>query len=365
MPHPFFENYTYPRSREDAEKFERALALAIPEKAAIRGIVQAVGADATRLEGASTADLWQSALDLIALAGAMERLCTRLKPDGRFQNPELQQLLADIVQAQSVTAAQTFGRTVMLLDRQNLRDRLDDLAAPDSGLRVVVVRGGAKSGKSYGRHLFEAAAKERNATPVYLGESIVSTVPEVIKQLFSALGARDRIPPTLSTEPASYAEIFLDLQEAAQDKRKHVWVAIDDLGEDADGTPLLDSRIALFCETLAAKAMNPLLGEWFRIMLIYYPEDRAVPTRWQDDFWAEDTPRAGDVKCEHVEAYLTSWVAAHGPFVSVPNIAALAKDVIDKADEPPMPGKAAVPRLKRLRAELQQAMRKLKQEQQR
>jgi hypothetical protein len=365
MAHPFFDQITYPWSRDDARRLHLALPQAIGAENAIRQILQIVISDDTGLEGGAPKDMWRDALNLMACAGALRELCEYLRQDGRVQgNAAFQQLVTDVLDARSVTTERMLKPTVLLLDRTNLRDQVDKLAAQDSALRVVIVRGGTKTGKSHGRHLFEAAAKESQAQPVYIFSGIVSKVADVIQEIFGVFGAEDRIPQNFTTEPAYYRAVCRRLQQVADANKKRVWLAIDDLGVDAEGTPLLDREIRVFCEMLVAYANTPQFGDWFRIMLIQYPENREFPTRWGEDVWIEDRTHENDVRQEHVEELLTSWVAANGPWLSAPNVQALAADVIAKADVRSPPGSIPVPRLKRLHNELLETLHKLKEQRQ-
>jgi hypothetical protein len=362
MSHPFFDNVSYPWSRDDARQLHQGLAQAFKPPNAIRQIVQTVIGDDSELQDGAPAAMWRDALNLIAIAGGMRDLCEFLQQDGRVAtNAAFQQLVAGVLEATSVTAQRVLSSKVLLLDRKNLREQLDELAARDAAQRVVVVRGGTKTGKSHGFHLFEAAARQNEAEILYLFNPLVSKVQDVIDRLFGKFGARDQIPPSFTTEPAYYNNVCLKLQEVAQEKRQRLWVAIDDLGVDADGAPLLDAEIRVFCDTLVMNARDPGFGQWFRIMLIHYPTNREIPTLWGEDVWGEDTTSEADVNEEHVQAFLTAWASEHGPSLTDAEVQTLAESVIAKADAPPPPGAPVVPRLKRLHAELLATLRDLKE----
>ena len=91
---------------------------------------------------------------------------------------------------------------VPVVDREDLRGKLVQLGPDASPLRVLVVRGDAKSGKSHGRHLFQAAARDHGAeSSVDLGEGMVFTVEEVVQWLFMALGALEEAAQMRARRP--------------------------------------------------------------------------------------------------------------------------------------------------------------------
>lgn len=360
MAHPFFDSISYPWARDDAQELHWALAQAISGETPIRQLLQQVIGDATALENGSPADMWTQSLDLMARAGALGRLCGLLQDDPRVRgNAVFQQKIVAVLEARPATAIEELNPRVLLLDRTNLREQLDELALQDSPLRVLLVRGGTKSGKSHGRYLFAAAAAEHGARPVYLFNPIVSTVPQVIDQLFAAFNARDRIPSNFTTDAAYYQTVCVELQQVALERRQRLWIAVDDLGVDAQNAPLLDPEIRVFCESLALNMLNPLFGDWFRLMLIHYPEQHEVPTQWGEDVWAEDRTSESDVQQEHIGAFLASWSARNGPRLSEFEVESLAQEVIARADAPRLDG-VARPRLKRLHTELLTTLKSLR-----
>ena len=198
---------------------------------------------------------------------------------------------------------QLIGGEVPFLDRTDLREYLDLLANKASPVKVILVRGEPKSGKSYARYLFDYVASKHDAQPIYLFDGIISTVDEVVLQLFSAFGASDEIPNNNTTSNAWYKLVCIKLMEIAERKQQALWIAIDDLGLDSDDIPLFDVEIKKFCDQFALHMINPLFRKWFRVMLINYPEGE-VPTNWKRNMWKEDKTSVGDIQEDHIKAFL-------------------------------------------------------------
>jgi hypothetical protein len=153
---------------------------------------------------------------------------------------------------------------VYLLDRKDLRRKLAQLEPDDNPVRILLVRGESGSGKSHGRHLFNRVAKECGARMTYISEGQVATVREVIELLFSELEALEEIPPTFTTDDAGYRLVINKLKQIASRKNRQLWIAVDDLGLDSDGNPLMDAEIRRFFDQ-------------FSLMLQKSDPGRAIP----------------------------------------------------------------------------------------
>ncbi|MGO9902763.1 MAG: hypothetical protein ACLP0J_24435 [Solirubrobacteraceae bacterium] len=89
--------------------------------------------------------------------------------------------------------------------------------------------------------------------------------------------------------------------------------------------------------------VNPAYREWFRLMLIHYPEE-GVPTRWVRDVWEEDRTAHADIQQSDVEDYLRDWAAVQGQlFPAVEHRAAELLVLVDGPAADP-----AVPRVRRI-----------------
>jgi hypothetical protein len=251
---------------------------------------------------------------------------------------------------------------VIVLDRETLRDKLDRLLPDQDPVKVLLVRGSTKSGKSHGRYIFERAAYDAGAQPLYLCDGIVATVQDVFDQLFIALEAESSVPPRESSADAWYKAVCVALQKQAALKKKALWIAVDDLGPTQDGAPLLDPEIKLFFDQFALNMLNPAFRKWFRLMLIHYP-DGPTPTRWKRDFWIEDRTSENDIGQQEVMDLLKSWSTTHNIRTVEDELKGLAADIIQKADTA-TPGPASAPRLEMIHNALLDTIVELKKRKQ-
>jgi hypothetical protein len=277
----------------------------------------------------------------------------------RLEHAEaFQAALRDVVDAVPAAERKIISG-VPVLDREPLRNLVTTLQS-DAAVRVLLVRGAPKTGKTHGRYVFEAAAEDTGAKPVYMYAETVATVDHVVEELFGALGAADEVPPRDTTSHAWYMTVCRKLGYVAGQKNQRLWVAVDDLGaaSDEDGAPLLDPEITRFCGQFVAHMANPAFGRWFRLMLIHYP-DGPVPTRWLRDVWREDRPRGDEGDQQDVDDYLRDWAAAQdGKTLPDDERKAWAAKVIAQVDAPP-PEQANLPRLQRLHDKLAEILREI------
>ena len=358
-PHPIFDRSTFAWERTEVKAFFALLVGSVSQLPEIRQLYAQAGGEPAALNTAQAPrDVWADALDLLAGARALRELFEEVLPGvKRLEGAEdFQAALRAVVDAIPSTQRRIIsGKPV--LDRQPLRALVTTLQSEES-LRVLLVRGDPKTGKTYGRYVFHAAAADSGATAVYLYAPMVATVDQVIAELFSALHADDEIPPKDTSPPAWYAAVCRKLGRVAADKNAHLWIAVDDLGaaSEDDGAPLLDKEITKFCQQFVYHIANPSFGQWFRLMLIDYPAE-PVPTRWIRDVWAEDTPTSADVQAQDVQDYLRDWAASQDRTFVDEELVALANEVIGSVDGPPA-GDTLGPRLQRLNDKLAETLQK-------
>jgi hypothetical protein len=257
--------------------------------------------------------IWTKLIEELASQGKLRTLVEMARDDGRvsgFKEVFVEILSRDADPIGHVINQRVVWKNIYLLDRKDLRRQLAQLEPDENLTRVLLVRGESGSGKSHGRHLFNRVAKECGARMTYISEGQVATVREVIELLFSELEALEEIPPTFTTDDAGYKLVINKLKEIALGKKSHLWIAVDDLGVDLDGNPLMDAQIRQFFDQFALMLMNPTLGERFRLMLIDYPEE--IPTKWGEEIWAEDRTSRADIQHEHVIELLQEWANAKG-----------------------------------------------------
>jgi hypothetical protein len=351
MSHPFFDAHVFPWERKEALPLYDMLVEVIDDTDEIVMLYVHAGGKRAALDvKQAAAVLWSDVLETLGSGQRLEALCRRLKAVPRLkQNAAFHALVDAVVNARAEMERQRFAPNVLVLDRAPLRDRLKLLAPASAPLRVLLVRGPPKTGKSWAKHVFQAAARDHGAADFYVYGGMVSTVGELIDELFAAIGA----PPCTtdlddSTDQASYGAVCRELQRAVMATKQPLWIAIDDVRD-------LDDPIREFCDQMAARMRTSAFAAWFRLMLINYP-DRTLPTTWTPEIWDEDETADDNVGLEHVEAFLRELPGEGGRKLLEADIERIAKNVIAAADAPPPPGEPAPPRLQRVHDRLVQAL---------
>jgi hypothetical protein len=248
------------------------------------------------------------------------------------------------------------------VNRTPLRTQLAELSRDVGPVKVLLVRGNPQSGKTWSRHLFEEAARDCGAEPTYIYSSTAATVNILINKLFSTMRSSNLIPPQDTSPIAWYQDVCNRMPEAAVRLGRPLWIAVDDLGEGPDGAPLMDTEIRLFLEQFVLHLADPAMSRWFRLMLIHYPRDKRVPTRWERDLWAEDLPDPAAVSLDDVADVLREWAVDHGRVLLDTEAARLAQQVLERADGLPAPTDPDDSRLRRIHDELTQKLSNLGQE---
>lgn len=359
MANPFFKAVKYPLDRTEGENFRRLLIKAITRPADIEDVYQRCSGELDPLNlGQPPRLIWRDALDNLSLAGLLEKLCKIIEV-GAY-NPQLKNAVKAIRQVESASEARIISDDVVVLDRIGLREQLEQIENEMSPLKVVIVRGDPKSGKSHGRYLFEKLAYENDAKPVYIYDGLVVSVDELITYLFSEikLNGEQEIPPKDSTSEAWYRSVCIKLAQITADKGKAMWIAVDDLGNDADGAPLLDSEIRKFFDQFALNMLNPSFRKWFRLMLINYP-DGPVPTKWKNEFWKENRTSSSDVKLEDISDLLKRWSSGRNHNILAADLLSLAEKVLHKGEADAATPNANKPRLQCINEALMDAVNEL------
>ena len=360
MTHPFEGGMRYPWSRPEADQLHKLLASDVTSVARIdllfkRTVPELPTLNLQQAPGA----LWKDALEQIATAGALLRLCTILRDEPGL--PRVQEAAEAMLAVQPEVEKRISHDGRITVNRAVLRQRLGHLTLQDGAVKVLLVRGAPKTGKTWSRHLFERVAREQGAEVTYICNGTVGTVADVVDKLFSTLEASDRIPPQHTTIDAWYKQVCNRLPEVAARRGRPLWIAIDDLGPGTDGvTPLMDKEIRDFFDQFVLHLVDPAVHRWFRLMLIHYP-DGQVPTKWESELWEEDRTYRDDVKQEDVAEVLREWRADHGKRMTDDEVVTLAAEVIKHADAPlPGGGPAGdVVRLRRIHDALRTALQGL------
>jgi hypothetical protein len=358
-PHPFQGGMPYPWDRPEARALYDALSrdLTVPGQIDMLAKSFAPAAPALNLNQ-PPAELWRLALTSISLADGLLALCERLA--GEANLVEVPRAARAVLDARPAVERRLGRDERLVVDRDELRTHLWELPLEGSMVKVLLVRGDPRTGKTWSRHLFERAAKDRGADVVYLRSGMVATVREVVVKLFSTLSAVERITPSDTTDPAWFRQVCFRLPMVAEERGRPLWIAVDDLGTGPDGsTPLMDPDIRSFFEQLALNLEDPSTSRWFRLLLIHYP-DVEVPTKWAQDVWKEDRTRSEDVTAQHVADVLREWRSDHARTLLDDQITTVSQEVIARADAlAPDDPRARHPRLRRIHDEVQAELAKL------
>jgi hypothetical protein len=306
MIHPILRPGPYPFWREEANLLYRRLFQRFADQQVIARLYNSCAENLRPLNIGQGPDVvWQQALQELALAGLLTRLIEVVTAEGPLG--VVAEAIDAVTAAPPLLATRIVSTEVLVLDRQPLRDWLDLLGPDTAPAKVVLVRGLPKSGKTHSRYLFELAARDQGADPLYLSAGMVATVEEAVLWLFSNLGAtEDAIPEGDSTQNAWYLKVSLALLRWLSGRDKPAWIAVDDLGPGPDGVPLMDEQIRMFFERLAVQLLNPTARRWLRLMLIHYP-DGPTPTGWQRELWCEDRPNEAGIGPDDIVALIRDW----------------------------------------------------------
>ena len=280
MAHPYFDAARYPWHRRDAQVLYEQLCPVIRDFDDIDLLLKSCSPDLYELVRDRPSLMWKNALDMAAAAGMLKTLLLRLR---ERQFPKIQAAIAAIEAAEDDLAdIDLFIRCEsIVVDRAALHARIRQLGDGRSDLRVLLVRGGQKSGTSWVRHLAQAHARELGHDCLYLGTGLVASADDALRLIFSRIGA---VPESRTTEQAAFAAACRALAEHYAGMARQCWIVVDDLGE-RDGAPRLDPQIRELCEQIALQMQDGAVARQLRLILLDYP-DRPPPTRW-NNCWGE------------------------------------------------------------------------------
>jgi hypothetical protein len=329
--HPFGGGSRYPWDRAEARALHDELAGSITNANQIDILVKKAAPQIPALNlGWPPAQLWSQALEDTALADRLLALCRTLVDDsGKVAVARAAQAVLD---ARPAVERRVGSDGRLVLGREELRTVLDQLAADGAPVKVVLVRGQPKTGKTWSKILFERAARDRGAEVVYLRGLTTPTVRNVVQKLFEVAGAPDQVPHTDTTDSAWFQSVSYRLPAVVRDRGKPLWIAVDDLGPGEDGkTPLIDEQIRLFFDTVALSLEDPWTSRWLRLLLIHYPEND-TPTRWPEEVWQLDKP--GELTEQDVALAIQEWSSDHQVTLLPTQVTASARAVVTRAEAP-------------------------------
>jgi hypothetical protein len=191
---------------------------------------------------------------------------------------------------------------------------------------------------------------------------MIATVRGAVEYLFERLGAPDQVPQTDTTDGAWFEKVCMRLPSVAELRQRRLWIAVDDLGYGPDGASLMDDDIRTFFQELALYLADPATHEWFRLLLINYP-DGEVPTGWDDNVWKEDRTLPSAITAGHVAEVMREWLADRDLTLLDDQIATRSAAVIARADAPVPAGdpREKQPRVRRIHDEIKVELTELAQ----
>jgi hypothetical protein len=329
MSHPFFDAVTFPHHRLDARELHKSLYQTLGSPAQIDLLYRKCAEGLMPLTpGAPPNVMWAEALDKLTAARALPKLFELVLADA-----SLAAIHSKVHAARDAIDAvqQMFLRgDTLFLDRVNFRDALDRLRDAAGRERVLLIRGGPRSGKTWSKRMVEDVARESGAGTIYVAEGLVIGVDDMVDHLFSSLGKPDAIPPRTTTDDAWYKQVCRKLLGVVQGSGTPRWIIADDLGL-VDGAPRLDPQIKAFFDQLALFMANEAHRAWLRLVLIDYPPGKQ-PTLWKNIDVLNDQTSEADVDAACVAEYLLLWARGKGWSLARDEAEKLASEVIAHAD---------------------------------
>jgi len=295
MAHPFFELGRYPFDLDEANNFYRMLYQTVRRPEDIELLYQQCGGRLNPLERQQPSLMWKAALE--ALAGARllrvlgERLLERQELASVCTAFQAAADLPDTIQLPTMMGNRIF------FDREVLREKIRQMETA-SGISVLLVRGEAKSGKTWTKYLIEEVARAWGDESLYLADGLIASVEEAVERIFSVLDGE--VPPILTTDDAWFRTVCTQMAKLAKRNNRRYWIIADHLH-------ILDEPVCRFFNQMGLEMQSPHFSRWFRLVLIDYPGEK-VPTRWKG-IWSEDAPSSSDVDVRAVSGYLLQWAA--------------------------------------------------------
>lgn len=327
---PFGLAVPFPYHLREGKLLAAVLAQQITDPAQIDMLVRSAAGNLPALNrNQPPGDMWHDGLDAVSRAGALLRLGEELLK--LKWAPAVQEAATAMLAARPALERRIHGGQVVI-DRRDLRSAIALLADDDEfeSVRVLLVRGDPKTGKSWSRHLFVQTARERDAEVTYL--ATMGDVGNVVRKLFDLLDGTDLLPPMDTTETAWYGDVVNGLRRAAARRKQALWIAVDNLGPGPDGvTPLIDPKVREFFEEFALQLVDPAINQYFRLMLIHYPDGK-VPTRWDADLWREDRPQREKVDLDAVIEVLNERLTDRAEHAADDTVRSWAEEVLAAAE---------------------------------
>lgn len=324
MAHLFYDSPAYPWHIPEADALWRALHSAIPQFGAIDHLRKVCGPGISQFAPSDPEQMWRDMLTNTAIAGRLRQLDAELRSRTL---PHVVDALDRLIAVASPDPVTWVLDDLIFANRIKLRSALAQLASSKTVKNVLVVRGERQSGKSWTKHFVAHYARLAGQGCSYLFEGMVTTVDEAVDYIFMELGGEP--PQRLTTEAAWYSRVAQTMAKAAQARNRGSWIIMDDLGVGPDGVPRMEPEIRKLFDQLALNMLNPAFAQWFKLVLIDYP-DQSVPARWRQSA-LEDSTAATDMHREALGEYLCQWAQRHSKTMINRDALALADDILQRA----------------------------------
>ncbi len=330
MAHPLFDAKSYPWHIAEAKALHDILSVTIQMGSRIQQAYEQCGPGLQFINAGNAPDVvWREVLNNLVSVGRLRVLCDNLL-DSMF--PKVKEIIYTIKGMKDVVERTILNQEGLLfLDRKDFRAYLEMAAGDENMLKIIVVRGAARSGRSWTRHLVESVARARGEAVLYFCRDNLSDLDTLVSDLFEYFEA-DK-PASLSSDAANYGNICTKLANAARQSKKRCWLTVDDLDSDSSGNPLIDVAIRDFFEQFARVMISPHLREWFRLVLLAYPAQRPMPSRWAKEHFRVDETRSDAIGETHVFEHLEAWAASKGRALAVEERVAIGRRIISAADQ--------------------------------
>lgn len=327
--HPIYDSLEYPFAIPGAADFHRVLYTVVPAYQEIDRLYKSCRTGLPALHQGNQSELWKEVLENLARLRLIRKLCSVVLAE--YPSQDLIDAINKVDAAKSVVEALIISESILMMDRKDLRRNLDLLANESNLVKILIVRGDPDSGKTHSNYLFEQVATEKGGYPIYVSRDQPDLMA-VLHIIFAEVGGPDMIPYTDTTGIGWYQVVCSKLNALAIQHKKQLWIAVDDLGSDENGQPLLDDHVREFFNQFALLMKNASMRKNFRLMLIHYPDTK--PARWDNNTWTHVKFKESDIQEPEVEEAIFYWHKTKEKNMLQDEIRAKAKEIVSNASLP-------------------------------
>ena len=302
MPNPIFDSSQFRRDLPEAGDLEKEVRLKFDVDEA-KSIAGAALLDVSNFNQTwPPATYWAAVFENASSVGLLEKLIESIE-QALEPEPKDRKVREAIKRVREVDRAggSLFPVRLLLtggrpfLGRTKLRGILPELQNWNSAASILVVRGGADSGRTETQYLLG----DNNADKfVYLNEDL--PLKTTLRDIWKTAGAPGEAPTPgqepLTTESAMFIDFWTDVKLALDEKQRRLWILFDDLDK---GPGRIDVRA--LAEVLAIRLKDVTFQRRIRLVLLGYP-DPELPAKVSGTFVRNDATE--DLDDSHVRAFL-------------------------------------------------------------